>query len=166
MNGFNGFNPFNPFNPWLIQSPRRGRSQLPGLDRIHRPEARFPVFGQFTEGALFDKTALIEDDKPVGIFESAGAVRNDEHRPLGALLNAINLRMTFCSVAEIQGRGGFIQQENRRVPADGPSDTDTLALDRPTRNVHVRRPSIQPIGKPRNDFRQTRDVAGSLQELR
>ena len=81
---------------------------------------------QFFVVAFFDDAAILENDDEIGIAHGAEAMGNDEcgaavHDGAEVLLDAA-LRFG------VEGAGGFVEYEDRRIVVEGTGNGDALAL--------------------------------------
>ena len=77
-------------------------------------------------GALLDDAALVDDVDAVGVDDGGEAVGDDEHGAVGAELVECILDEAFGLAVE--GRGGFVEDEDGGVFVHGAGDGEALAL--------------------------------------
>ena len=81
-------------------------------------------------GALFHNAPLFQHDDAVRLLHRGQAVRNDQGCAFAAVgvHGGVQRRLHHTFTLRIQGAGGFVQQQYRRVLQNGPRNRDALAL--------------------------------------
>ena len=77
-------------------------------------------------GPRLDDPPVIDEDDPVGVANRLESVGHHDHRTLGG---EVGQRLSQKPLARrIEGRGGLVEQDDRRWLGDGPGDGDALPL--------------------------------------
>lgn len=77
-------------------------------------------------GAYFLDLPFLHYHNPVGFFDGGQAVRDDDG---GAVLHQVFQRRLHVAFGlGVEGGGGLVQNQDRRVLEDGPCDGDALPL--------------------------------------
>ena len=106
--------------------------------------------------ALFHHATGVDDEDAIGAVDRGEAVRHDDDRPI--MRDPLQGGDDGGLGRRVQGRRGLVQNEDRRIPKDGPRDRDTLALAARQQPAQLARRGVIAPGETRD---QVVDLGGS-----
>lgn len=99
--------------------------------------------------SMGEDATLVKNVDGIGLDDGAEAVGNDEAGAIGAEFGEGLLDELFGFY--IDGRGGFIEQQNRRVFEEGTSEGEALALTTTQQHAPFTNFSVETFGKALNE---------------